>query len=423
MGAKPLVPRLRFPEFRDAPAWSLKPLEEVSDRVQEKVGNAHLVPVSISAGQGFVAQADKFGRDISGAQYRNYTRIQRGDFSYNKGNSKRYPQGCVYELKEFEVAAAPYAFVSFRLRSGNVNGFFQPQFERNFHGPQLARFITSGARSDGLLNVSPDDFFRVRLPVPPTEAEQRKIAECLTSLDEVIAAEGRKLAALRAHKKGLMQNLFPQEGETTPRLRFPEFRTAGEWKEKAMSTISVVVRGGSPRPIDQFLTSDPAGLNWLKIGDVDREAKYIVRTTERVRPEALSKTRVIRPGDFILSNSMSFGRPYISQIETCIHDGWIAVTNTSTEVDREFLYYSLLSDGSQRYFTTQAAGSGVQNLNIDIVNGLRVSLPTPAEQHRIASCLGSLDTLITKQANKLAALKTHKQGLMQGLFPSMEAAK
>ena len=231
-----LTPKLRFPEFRDAPVWQEKPLGEMSDRIVEKVGDAALTPVSITAGQGFVSQVEKFGRDISGDQYKNYIWLRQGDFAYNKGNSKSYPQGSVRRLKEFDQAAAPSAFVSFRPHDGYVPEFFEGLFEKNAHGRQLIKFITSSARSDGLLNISPDEFFSVHLPLPPTKAEQQKIAECLGSLDGLIAAEGRKLEALRDHKRGLMQQLFPQPDQNQPRMRFPEFREAGEWMQKSSLT-------------------------------------------------------------------------------------------------------------------------------------------------------------------------------------------
>lgn len=201
-----------------------------------------------------------------------------------------------------------------------------------------------------------------------------------------------------------------------PKLRFPEFREAAGWGTSSLGELSEVVRGGSPRPIDGFITTSTDGLNWLKIGDVDKEAKYVTNTAEKVRPEALSKTRVVNPGDLILSNSMSFGRPYILKISTCIHDGWIAITKISKKTDRDFLFYSISAPGSQSYFIDNAAGSGVLNLNADIIKSLRVSFPCPREQQKIADCLSSADDLIAAQAQKLDALKIHKTGLMQQLF-------
>jgi type I restriction enzyme S subunit len=205
--------------------------------------------------------------------------------------------------------------------------------------------------------------------------------------------------------------------ELRPKLRFPEFLDTGEWNFESLGDLSTIVRGASPRPIDRFITTAANGLNWLKIGDVDKEAKYVTKTQEKVRPEALDKTREVHPGDLILSNSMSFGRPYLMKIRSCIHDGWIAITYPRAQVIREYLYYLIFSPASQAYFSDNAAGSGVLNLNAEIIKTLPVAYPSLQEQQKIADCLTSLDELITAQSQKLDALKAHKKGLMQQLFP------
>jgi len=172
--AKPaLVPKLRFPEFRDQEGWRLVTLQEASEPVAERVGQRKLTPVSISAGIGFVPQSEKFGRDISGNQYQLYTLVRDGDFVFNKGNSLKFPQGCIYLLQGWGQVAAPNVFICFRLKDGYSNGFFQNCFEQNQHGRQLKRHITSGARSNGLLNISKETFFGVEIPTP-TPAEQKK---------------------------------------------------------------------------------------------------------------------------------------------------------------------------------------------------------------------------------------------------------
>lgn len=204
-----------------------------------------------------------------------------------------------------------------------------------------------------------------------------------------------------------------------PELRFPEF--TGKWNKEELGQLSKILRGGSPRPIDDFLTKDKSALNWLKIGDVDKDAKYISMTQERVKVEALSKTRVVNSGDLIMSNSMSFGRPYIMKIQSCIHDGWIAVTDVSQSIDVNYLYYLILSDASQRYFLNSAAGGGIKNLNADIIKKTPVFYAENIkEQKKIADCLSSMDDLITKSIKKLESLKSHKKGLMQKLFPGMK---
>ena len=191
-----LVPKLRFPEFRDTEAWKLVSLQEVSTPVTERVGERKLTPVSISAGIGFVPQAEKFGRDISGNQYQLYTLVRDGDFVFNKGNSLKFPQGCIYQLQGWGQVAAPNVFICFRLKNGYADGFFRQCFEQNQHGRQLKRHITSGARSNGLLNISKETFFGVEIPIPK-HAEQQRIAECLSSLDELMAAQARKVDALK----------------------------------------------------------------------------------------------------------------------------------------------------------------------------------------------------------------------------------
>lgn len=292
-----------------------------------------------------------------------------------------------------------------------------------FQSPRVRAQIQKEAQGTKILGISSGRLAKISISFPFAKGEQQKIADCLSSLDERIAAEANKLDTLKDHKKGLLKQLFPAEGETLPQLRFPEFRGAGEWQNFFLGEYSEVVRGGSPRPIDNFLTAERDGLNWLKIGDINKEAKYVVATTEKVRAEALNKTREIRPGDLILSNSMSFGRPYISKIKTCIHDGWIAITEISKKLHVDYIYYLISSPFSQHYFASNAAGSGVQNLNADIIKSLPIFFPNILEQQRIADCLSSLDEIITAQAQKIDLLKTHKKGLMQQLFPVIDEAK
>lgn len=203
-----------------------------------------------------------------------------------------------------------------------------------------------------------------------------------------------------------------------PELRFPEYKNEGEWELKELGQLSEIVRGGSPRPIQDYLTNRDDGLNWLKIADVSSESKYITKTKEKVIKEALSSTRVVSSGDLILSNSMSFGRPYILKIKTCIHDGWIAIRKISNITFEDYLYYFISSESSQSYFQTNAAGAAVKNLNAEIIKLLPIYLPkNKKEQQVIASCLSSLDEVIEIHSQKLELLQDHKNGLMQNLFP------
>lgn len=202
-----------------------------------------------------------------------------------------------------------------------------------------------------------------------------------------------------------------------PGLRFPEFHRDEVWKKRELGQISEIVRGGSPRPIEDYITSSGEGLNWLKIADVPSDAKYITHTKEKVLLSALKNTREVEPGDLILSNSMSFGRPYILEIKSCIHDGWIAIRKISDESFEDFLYYVISSESSQAYFHSKAAGAAVKNLNAEIIKKLPIFLPNDKkEQQKIADCLSSIDETIYLEKEKLDQLKDHKNGLFQNLL-------
>ncbi|SER17385.1 type I restriction enzyme, S subunit [Solimonas aquatica] len=403
-----LTPKLRFPEFEGE--WKSVPVGDffdLADRAEKAASFEKEKLLTVRLHANGVTKNEK--TTLTGGA--SYFQRRAGQFIFSKIDLLNGAFGVV--PAELDGFASSSDVPAFSFNTKHAPAFFLSWLKSSYQRLEIERTGTSST----LKRVSPEAFLKVAISAP-TKAEQQKIAECLSTLDELIDAASQKLDALKAHKKGLMQQLFPREGETLPRLRFPEFQDAPEWEQKILGGLSTIVRGGSPRPIDGYLTKLPDGLNWLKIGDVDKESKFVTQTEERVRPEALSKTREVFPGDLILSNSMSFGRPYILKIRTCIHDGWIAVTCLSKLIDRDFLYYAIGAPSSQSFFNDQAAGGGVKNLNADIIKSLAIAHPTVAEQQRIASCLSSLDDLIAAQSDQLEALKTHKKGLMQQLFPS-----
>jgi type I restriction enzyme S subunit len=159
------------------------------------------------------------------------------------------------------------------------------------------------------------------------------------------------------------------------------------WEIKLLSEVCDIERGGSPRPIDSFLTDDPSGINWIKIGDTKGITKYICHTQEKIRPEGAKRSRLVVEGDFILSNSMSFGRPYIMKTTGCIHDGWLLLRPKEPRINQDFLYYVLGSDLIFRQFNLLAAGSTVRNLNIGLVKTVRIPVPPKSEQERIVAVL------------------------------------
>ncbi|AGX86819.1 restriction endonuclease subunit S [Candidatus Symbiobacter mobilis] len=411
-----LVPKLRFPEFRGAEGWTPVTLKKASTPITERVGERKLMPVSISAGIGFVPQAEKFGRDISGNQYQLYTLVSDGDFVYNKGNSLKFPQGCVYQLQSWGQVAAPHVFICFRLKDGYSNVFFQNCFEQNMHGKQLKKHITSGARSNGLLNISKEEFFGVEIPTP-RPAEQQKIAECLSAVDELMAAQARKVDALKTHKKGLMQQLFPRERETQPRLRFPEFQNAGEWVVSELGTLSDVRDGTHDSPAF-FPTGRPlvTSKNLRPNGTLDLENVSLISEEDY---EQINKRSKVTVGDILFGMIGTIGNPVLIKSEGFAIKN-VALIKELGPLLNAFLVQLLQSRYVAAIFAVLNTGNSQKFIALGKIRGLPVPAPSLPEQERIASCLSSLDALITAETQKLEALKTHKKGLMQQLFPSPE---
>ncbi|WP_373423898.1 MULTISPECIES: restriction endonuclease subunit S [unclassified Acinetobacter] len=187
------------------------------------------------------------------------------------------------------------------------------------------------------------------------------------------------------------------------------------WEQVKLGDIFEIARGGSPRPIDQYITDDPNGLNWISIKDASNSSKYIYKTEKKIKPEGLHKTRLVHPNDFLLTNSMSFGRPYIMKTTGCIHDGWLVLSADKTKVDTDYFYHLLGSDFMYRKFTGLAAGAVVKNLNTELVKSVSVPLPPLAEQRQIASILDQADELRQKRQQAIEKLDQ----LLQATFIDM----
>ena len=196
-----------------------------------------------------------------------------------------------------------------------------------------------------------------------------------------IAAEKARL--IKAGKLKPQKPLLPINPEEIP------YQLPANWQWVRFGDIALIERGGSPRPIKAYLTDDPNGLNWIKIGDTDQGGKYITSTNEKIRQEGLAKTRMVYPGDFLLTNSMSFGRPYITKIAGCIHDGWLRISPPDS-LEKDFLYHLLSSSFVRKMFELAAAGAVVLNLNSEKVRELPIPLPTIAEQKRIVARIEQL---------------------------------
>lgn len=257
-------------------------------------------------------------------------------------------------------------------------------------------------------NLRIEDVLKCPIILPKIQKEQQKIASCLSSLDEVIAAQGQKLDLLKDHKKGLMQKLFPQEGEKVPKYRFKEFEKDGEWVERTLQSVSEVIMGSSPS--SSSYNEKKIGLPLLQ-GNADIKNRL---STPRIYTSVVTKECEV--GDILLSVRAPVGTVAKSLHKACIGRG-ISALRAIKPNSQEYLYQLLFSYESSWKNISQ--GGTFDAVNSNDIRNLILLIPKPKEQQKIASCLSSLDTLITAQTEKIEQLKLHKKGLMQGLFPKM----
>lgn len=260
----------------------------------------------------------------------------------------------------------------------------------------------------GVPSLTSQNISNILVSFPPLH-EQHRIASALTSIDNLISSLGKQIEKKKNIKQGAMQQLL------TGKTRLKGFSEL--WVKRKLGDNATIQRGGSPRPIEAYLTTNRDGINWIKIGDVRPNDKFIRHTVEKIIPEGISHSRQVYKGDFILSNSMSFGRPYILDIDGCIHDGWLVIKDYSNTYDMDFLYYILRSDTVFEQYIAMAAGSSVKNLNKEKVANVMLFAPQSlAEQRAIATILNKMDNEITALETKKAKYEAIKQGMMQQLL-------
>lgn len=269
-------------------------------------------------------------------------------------------------------------------------------------------FFDQNKIGGGQQNVNAATLKIMPIPYPKNKDEQTAIATALSETDALIAALDKKIAKKQQIKQGAMQQLL------TGKKRLPGF--SGEWAFIRLGSVTDISRGGSPRPIENYLTNDVNGVNWIKIGDVGVNAKFIESTEEKIIQEGVSRSRFVKRGDFLLSNSMSFGRPYILKVDGCIHDGWLVIQNYQETFNTDYLYYMLGFESTLTQYKSVAAGSSVLNLNKQIVSNVLIFCPQKEEQTAIAQILTDMDKEIAQLEKERDKYKELKAGMMQVLL-------
>ena len=407
--AKTATPKLRFPEFREG-SWGRIPGGELFESVSVRNTEAGLPILAITQEHGAIPRdLIDYHVSVTDKSIESYKVVERGDFII----SLRSFQGGI-EYSNYRGICSP-AYVILRRTGDGSSQYFKHLFKSDRFIQQLTRNI-EGLR-DGKM-ISYKQFSEQSIPTP-APAEQQKIADCLTSLDEVSAAQGRKVEALKAHKRGLMQQLFPREGETRPRLRFSN---DGGWVVASLREVTFFQEGPGILAVDFRDEGIPlvrlAGVGGLEVtldGCNYLDPEMVAKRWDHFRLAA---------DDLVISTSATFGR---SSIVTDIaagavfYTGLIRFRSIDERLTRSYLEIYLESPHFLRQAEMAAEGGGIKHFGPTHLKQMDICLPPLDEQRRIADCLSSLDTQITAATGQLAALKAHKQGLMQQLFPAPEA--
>ena len=408
----PLVPKLRFPDFRGTGGWAIPKLGSIGFFTGGGTPSKDKTDYWIGVNP-WVSSSDVFEdgiHDISISRYISDEAVQATATKVVPANSillvsrvgvgklaiSRTPICTSQDFTNFTPAKDNLVFLAYCIKS-------------------LKAKLLAFNQGMAIKGFTKDDVSNLGIPLPKL-AEQQKIADCLSSLDELIAAQARKVDALKTHKKGLMQQLFPREGETQPRLRFLEFRDAGEWEDQSIGNIGKVVTGSTPS------TAQPAfyggGIPFVSPADIS-DMRFVDQTKTTLTQEGYAQTRPIRAGSVLFVCIGSTIGKVAQNIHDCATNQQINAIIPNSKHSEGFVYFAL-SLASER-IALLAGRQAVPIINKSLFSSVRILVPKLPEQHRIASFLSSIETLLTDENQSLELLKAHKKGLMQQIFPSLES--
>ena len=390
---KTKVPRLRFSEFSGE--WKEEPLENIIEFLKgNDSGNYKLPILTISAGKGWMLQSDRFGNVLAGKELKNYTLLKKGQLSYNHGNSKLAKYGAVFSLKDYNEALVPKVYHSFKILNGDSD-FIERLFESKKTDRQLRKMITSGARMDGLLNINKQSFGSILINFPIL-IEQQKIGDFFAKQNKLIELQTQKVDQLKKLKRGYLQKMFPQEGETVPRLRFSGF--SGEWKEEKLGDVTI--RFDNKRVPIKESNRVHGCVPYYGANGIQDYVEGMTHTGNNIL--------IAEDGANDINNYPVFHTEGNIWVNNHAH----VLKSQKNKSDSLFISYCLKMIPYSKYLT----GNGRYKLNADVLMEIKVNIPCLSEQQKIGSFFAKIDKLIEEQSNKLDKLKQQKKAYLQKMF-------
>ena len=375
------IPKLRFPEFTDA--WEKCKLGSIAKRVKGNDGDMSLPTLTISAGSGWLSQKERFSGNIAGTEQKNYTLLKKGQLSYNHGNSKLAKYGAVFALKTYEKALVPRVYHSFEMNKNGYADFIEVLFATKLPDRELVKKITSGARTDGLLNISFEEFMDINIKLP-TLPEQQKIGNLFKQLDRLITLHKRKWDDVILLKKALLQKMFPKNGSDFPEIRFPEFTDA--WEKCKLGEIATI----NPK------STLPQTFNYVDLESVVGTEMRSYKI-EKLYSAPSRAQRLAKYGDIFYQTVRPYQKNnYLFELDDENYVFSTGYAQIRSKIYPYFLFTLIQNDRFVNEVLDNCTGTSYPAINaIDLKNITIFISNNPIEQQKIGNLFKQLDRLIT----------------------------
>ena len=396
-------PKIRFKGYQDD--WEQRKLGEVCSRVQGNDGRMDLPILTISAANGWMKQEDRFSGNIAGREQKNYTLLQKGELSYNHGNSKLAKYGTVFSLQSYEEALVPRVYHSFKVEMGNAD-FLEYYFATKLPDKELGRLISSGARMDGLLNIGYDEFMGIRMMFPSTK-EQDRIADYLRNLDHLITLHQRKCEETKKLKKFMLQKMFPQNGSLVPEIRFDVF--TDDWEQRKLEDLCELITKQTgfdyAASIKPALITDRKDDTYSFIQNKDFCGNDINMNTDFYIPvevaERFPKILLDKPSVLISISGRIGNVGFYKLQEKAFIGGAVGICKLRDAEEGEFIIQELESEYGQKYFKSLIKASSHANITVEDIRNIELQFPKEEQEKRkISDIMSNLDHLITLHQQK-----------------------
>ena len=407
-------PKIRFKGFTDD--WEQRKLSEVVTEIKRTDEKSDAPVMMITAENGFINQSERYSTNNAGQSLKKYILLEKGELAYNHGASKLRPYGSCFALTTEEKARIPFVYHCFSTETENSE-FLSIVLNGKAVEKQLRRIVSSGARMDGLLNISFDEYTSIPVMLPRKD-EQDRIAEYFKNLDHHITLHQRKYEKLQIIKKSMLENCFPKNGEKVPKIRFSGF--TGDWEQRKLGDLMDI---GSVKRVHQSDWRD-SGVRFLRARDVvadfnNEEPDDYLYIDQKMYEEYSAQSGKVQQGDLLVTGVGTIGIPMLIKSEKPLYfkDGNIIWFKNKNAIDGQFFYYSFISKGIQDFIKESAGIGTVGTYTIDSGKKTPINLPTSIEeQKKIGIYFKNLDNLITLHQSELEKLQKIKKSLLERMF-------